>query len=249
MKKILLLAAICCSTAVFAQRVNVSTWTNTDLSKYDGKVKDITMYRYMFQGWNTFCVPFSMTEEQINEAFGTDCKVETLVGVEGNANEINAYFNDVKRNGIEPNKPYIIYYSGESANKHLLVNRALVNASGVKTVEFETADGSVVALTGTLDHKDGLQYYGIMAKDNSESKFVAVQPGLNGFYPTRCYLSVNRGNEAKVNVLHGEPMGIKTIDNGQLTIDNSKTYNLNGVQVKSGYKGVIIQNGKKRIAK
>ena len=248
MKKILLIAALCCSTAVFAQRVNVSTWTSTDMSKYDGQIKDIAMYRYMFQGWNTFCVPFSMTEGQINEAFGADCKVETLVGVEGNAHEINAYFKDVKHQGIEPNKPYLIYYNGESVNKHLLINAASVNASGVKSIEFSTADGSIVALAGTYNHKDGLQYYGIMAKDNSEAKFVAVQPGLNGFYPTRCFLSVNRGNEAKVNVIHGEPSGIKAIENTQLATDNVQ-YNLNGVRANKNYKGVVIQHGKKHIVK
>ena len=42
--------------------------------------------------------------------------------------------------------------------------------------------------------------------------------------------------------------GIQTIDNGQLTIDNdAPAYNLNGQQVTKNYKGIVIQNGKKRI--
>ena len=47
----------------------------------------------------------------------------------------------------------------------------------------------------------------------------------------------------------GETTGIETIDNGQLTIDNSKAYNLNGVRVNANYKGIIIMNGKKYMNK
>ena len=48
----------------------------------------------------------------------------------------------------------------------------------------------------------------------------------------------------------GETTGIETIDNGQLTIDNSQFYDLQGRKVTNIQKGQIyIVNGKKYMAK
>lgn len=48
----------------------------------------------------------------------------------------------------------------------------------------------------------------------------------------------------------GEATGIKAIENGQSTIDNSAPmYNLAGQRVGSDYKGIVIQNGKKYVKK
>ncbi|MBR5634430.1 MAG: hypothetical protein IKW78_04545, partial [Prevotella sp.] len=50
-------------------------------------------------------------------------------------------------------------------------------------------------------------------------------------------------------VFGGEVTGVETIDNGQLTIDNSAVYNLQGQRVNKAQKGVYIQNGKKVVLK
>ena len=86
MKKILLIAVMfaAMTTANAENRLSISTWNSNKLEKFDRQQKDISMFRYVFTGWNTMCVPFDMTEEQINETFGNDCKVEALVGAEGN---------------------------------------------------------------------------------------------------------------------------------------------------------------------
>ena len=46
----------------------------------------------------------------------------------------------------------------------------------------------------------------------------------------------------------GETNGIRSIENGKLTIDNS-VYNLNGQKVEKPSKGMYIMNGKKVIFK
>ena len=45
------------------------------------------------------------------------------------------------------------------------------------------------------------------------------------------------------------PTGIDVIDKAQLDIDNEKIYNLNGQRVGTGYRGMIIKNGRKYIVK
>ncbi|MBR5919133.1 MAG: hypothetical protein IKZ83_04460, partial [Prevotella sp.] len=50
-------------------------------------------------------------------------------------------------------------------------------------------------------------------------------------------------------VFGGEVTGVEAIDNGQLTIDYSPVYNLQGQRVNKAQKGVYIQNGKKVVLK
>lgn len=251
MKKFLLLAAICCTTIAMAQsqqkRVVIDTWDRVDVADYDGQTKNIHMVRYMFNGWNTFCVPFSMTEQQINDVFGADCKVETLVGAEGNDNDVTIYFNDVKAEGIQANKPYLIYYTGETKYMTFRTENVVLDASGEENVSFSTKEGTNVALNSTYKHLTGTEFYGILAKDNAEVAFSPVSADLSGFYPTRCYLSVNGQNKANIIVKHGTPTSIE----GTIVVDenNGKRYNVAGQQVNDSHKGVVIQNGKKYIAR
>ena len=249
MKKIFLILAVCCfAVSTNAQkRISISTWNKTDLVKYDNQQKDVSMLRYMFNGWNTLCVPFDMTEQQIDEMFGSDCRVETLVGAEGTKNAVDVYFDDVKSKGIEANKPYLIYYTGESKYINIRLTDATIKAEGSRDLTFNTADGTIVALKGTYDHFDGVGTYGILAADNGSVKFVPVSANHNGLYPTRCSLTVMGGSDAKVTAHHGEPTGINVLKNDIMKL-NAK-YNLNGMRVNDGTKGVIIENGKKRISK
>lgn len=248
MKKVLFLLAILSCTMVNAQkRISIDTWNGSDLTKYDGQQKDISMLRYMFNGWNTFCVPFDMTEEQIDAVFGSDCKVETLVGAEGDANDVTVYFDDVKSKGIEANKPYLVYFSGES--KYLRVNMTgvIVKAKTAEAVSFKTADGTDVMLAGIYSRSEGLNHYGIPAKDNGEVNFVAITSEHNGIYPTRCSLCVSGSNFAKVRAMHGTPSGI---DNVNMTNASEGTiYNIKGVKTNANEKGILIINGKKHINK
>lgn len=65
------------------------------------------------------------------------------------------------------------------------------------------------------------------------TKFAVVNTGL--------YVKTDGEN---VVVTTEEPTGIKTIDNGQLTIDNAQ-FNIQGLRVGKDYKGIVIMNGKK----
>ncbi|MDO5446350.1 MAG: hypothetical protein Q4F34_01050 [Prevotellaceae bacterium] len=249
MKKLLLIIAVCCiTTSVNAQkRILINTWNKSNIEQYNNLQKDVMMNRYMFNGWNTFCVPFDMTEQQIDEVFGSDCRVETMVGATGTSTAVNVYFDDVKSKGIEANKPYLIYYTGESKYLNIRLSDVTIKAEGMRELTFNTADGTAVTLKGADDHFDGLGSYGILAADNGSVNFVPVTPNLNGIYPTRCSLNVMGSNSAKVVAHHGEPSGIEALKEDILKI-NAK-YNINGMKVKDGAKGIIIENGKKHVSK
>ncbi len=66
----------------------------------------------------------------------------------------------------------------------------------------------------------------------------------------KAYIELESAPNAKLDIAWGgEATGINTIDNGQLTIDNSKAYNLNGMRVSDNYKGIVLKGGKKFLQK
>ena len=88
-------------------------------------------------------------------------------------------------------------------------------------------------------------------KTSGKAGFYKLGDGTtsNGF---KAYLLDESGNGAKEGfdlVFGGEVTGVETIDNGQLTIDNSAVYNLQGQRVNKAQKGVYIQNGKKVVVR
>jgi hypothetical protein len=46
-------------------------------------------------------------------------------------------------------------------------------------------------------------------------------------------------------VVLGETDGIRSIENGELRIENYDYYNIAGQRVSDDYKGIVIKNGKK----
>ena len=88
-------------------------------------------------------------------------------------------------------------------------------------------------------------------KNSGKAGFYKLGEGTtsNGF---KAYLLDESGNGAKEGfelVFGGEVTGVETIDNGQLTIDNSPVYNLQGQRVNKAQKGVYIINNKKVVVK
>lgn len=253
MKKLLLIAAVAlgCASASAQQTLNLSTYAGTDLIKYNKKTVNVNVNRYVFNGWNTISLPFAMSEEQINEVFGADCRLETLAGVEKDGSEIKLNFLDCKAEGIKANTPYILHYTGDTGNKVIKATEAFItdepaakkfNVNGVE-VKFESAQKQMEA--------KGL--YGILAKDNSEASFVNVDDVKAGFYATRCYVAVSDGTFATLKTNHIDAKDVTAISSASEYKGKGDVYNLSGVKVgRTGSKlapGVYIINNKKVLVK
>lgn len=258
MKKFYLMAALAVATlaANAQEKLYLSTYNGTNLEKYDGNVCNVTVNRYMFTGWNTIALPFEVSEQELNETFGSDCRLERLVGVENVAGGVQLCFQDCKAQGIQPNVPYILYYNGETANKKL-VKEARVT-KGTAALNFNTKNGETVTMATTNEKIAGVGFYGVLARDNQEAKFVKVDASLNGFLPTRCYIQLSNGNDTKLFTRHlaaGEITGIDAIATNQQKVD---VYNTAGVKVATGIRaaevnnlqpGIYVVNGQKIMVK
>lgn len=232
------------SASSFAQVRNlvISTVNGTKIAQFDGQVKNVSMHRATYNGWNTICLPFEMTEDQINESFGSSCKLEALTDVSAVNDGFVLNFTDVKKEGIKANVPYLLYYTGENKSIAVNVPKATIKYSDDPSVKF-VVDGSTIKLTGAQTHINPDGQYGIYVKDNSNANFTVVEPTTSGFYATRCFLTVDGKKNAKIYTTHGnEATAINTINANEAA---KEVYNINGVRQNGIQKGVNVVNGKK----
>lgn len=248
MKKIYTIAmlAIASLTANAQSSLILSTYKGTDLAKYNNQVMNVTASRYVFNNWNTISLPFALSSVQLDEIFGSDCKLEKLVGVEKDATgAIKLNFQDCKSAGIQPNIPYILYYSGEKGNKKIQVEGAtIIDAPATITFAVEGSDETVTMSCAKLQ-KDAKGLYGVLAKDNSEAAFVNVDNVENGFYATRCFVQLKNGNSTLLTTNHiGDASDISQIAKADELVD---VYNISGCLVASKVKAADVNNLQKGV--
>lgn len=253
MKKFYVIAMMALATlTASAQSLTISTYAGTDVTKHNGQTKNVNINRYLFKGWNTICLPFSMTAEEVTETFGTDCKLETLVGVENDGANIKLNFQDCKSTGLEANHPYILYYNKESKSVKFTAEKTI--KSGKASISFNDENGVEVTFSGTSQKKNAEGLYGILAKDNAEAEFVNVDNTTSGFYATRCYVQLSTGNNTILKTNHIAAGDITAIKNVVKAGERVDVYNISGVKVASNAtisdvnklnKGVYVVKGKK----
>lgn len=191
--------------------------------------------------WNTFCVPFTMTAEQVAATFGEGTKITEFDGtVDG------TIMNFKESATIEAGVPYLIKPAQTTTNPR--ISGVTLTAAEAKAVN--SANG--YAFCGTYSPK-------ALATDGTDL-FVTTEGKLN--MPTaegntikgmRAYITVPAGSDVKTIMLNiaGTLVGIDEIVTENA--DNGKIYNLNGQYVGNNAdslnKGLYIKNGKKVIIK
>lgn len=241
MKKLFFIAALAAATlsAQAQEKLYLSTYNGTNLARYDGKMCNVTVNRYVFTGWNTIAMPFDMSEQELNETFGSDCRLECLTGAEDDASGIILDFSDCKAGGMKANMPYILYYTGESGTKKIVKEAGITDRQAA--LSFTTQSGDVVTMEGTRTYFDGNGVYGVLARDNAEVKFVAVESeNTNGFYATRCFVRLSSGTDKLLTARHqSEATSINAIAGQGELVD---VYNTAGIKVASQVRASEVNN-------
>ncbi len=259
MKKFYLIAMMALATlGVNAQQnVTLSTYNGTPVEKYNGTECNVIVNRYVFTGWNTISLPFDVSESELNEVFGTDCRLEKLVGAEQEANGIRLDFQDCKAAGIQANVPYLLHYTGQNANKVIRKLATLVAGEAELTCPVKGSAASVT-MACAQKHISGVGLYGVLAVDNAEANFTKVDETKSGFYATRCYVQLSSGNDALLRTNHiaaGELSSINAVAAANERVD---VYTISGVKVANGVRaselgkmqpGVYVVNGQKVLVK
>lgn len=255
--KTIVVAAVACMAfgSVSAQRVITNTVTPTDLTPYNGQTIDLSIFRYIYKGWNTICLPVSLTTDEVNAIFGNDCRLETLVGVENTGTTTKLNFKDVKPDGLKANTPYILYSEKESGVREIHQTKAEVTTGPVE-LKFADNTGTTVVFGGATEAGSADGIYGILVKDNATAAFVDASNVAKGILPSRCFIQLNGGETANTlysNHLDYNMTGVETIAKDLTSDEPVDVYNISGVkvaskilpsQIRSLGKGAYIVKGK-----
>ena len=198
-----------------------------------GTYPEVTMTRTIkADKWNTFCVPFDMTEEEIADKLGENAEVKELTDATLNGDNYTLTFSDADE--IEAGKPYMVKV--ENAISSISLTDKTISSSNTPT--------TVGGVTFTGVYTNGLAPRGSFIISNNYFYNVDSDVALKAF---RGYITVGSGSSVKAlnYVFDDDADGISTIENGQLTIDNAPIFNLAGQRIQKMQKGINIVNGKK----
>ncbi len=222
---------------------------------------NVTMARKLGAGkWNTFCVPFDMTADQLTANKIT--KVVQLTAAETTAdNGINLTSTDVT-DGVKAGVPYLVQVSEDVTE--ITAEGVYVTAAAPAAQTIGTAGDYTVAITGNYSAQNvPTNAYFISNNTFYVADAEATVP-LKGF---RAYITLtdDSGEPAQANVrtisIDGNTAGDGTTGiegvSGETADQLVDVYTLSGVKVKGGVKasealdglqrGVYIVNGKKII--
>ncbi len=232
------------------------------LDEWDGYEADVTLTRTLTaSGWNTFALPFSIDATKytalqtvlssqsitiaVKELSESTLKDGTLTLAFTNATEIKA------------GQPYLVRVSKDLNLASLQTALALLSLPN----PFAGVEISKTLVPTETTYADFIPTLGKTKVTGDTKEILFIGSGNTLLYPTELpgYLNGFRGyfrlkgdaaaaSSFSLN-LGEETTGIKSIENGQLTIDNSEVYNLAGQRVAQPTKGLYIVNGKKVVIK
>lgn len=188
--------------------------------------------------WNTLCVPFAISEEEIKANFGEGTLVEKLDAVNGNT------VNFADATSIEPGVPYLI--KPTVAGTTYTFNGKEVSADAPK------AEGNAdVTFQGIYSPTDITNNGTVKAAGVTEGgKVLFVNPGSKT-KAFRCFFTISDNASITPAMLKVSIKGVETAINSIVMDNNNATdnavYNLQGQRVNGNSltKGIYIKNGKK----
>ncbi len=250
--------AMFCALPATAQKQSVKRLYTEAQSLKVEQVKDtdtpVQVYRYLYAGYNTLCLPMTMSAEQL-AATGKDLRIERLEAIRQEGSTLQLHFVDCTSEGIQAGMPYLIF---SPTHQYLKISNSQVNGidTAIKTVRLNDGQGNQVSFSSSWDkrQKDGL--YGIPSNQGVEileSVLVRTTEEL-AFLPTRCGFSWEQQSATanKLEIIHSNSSVITAIKNvkSETTSDGSSYYDLNGRNTsKPAQKGLYIHDGKKIVVK
>lgn len=200
------------------------------------KTVNVTINRTLVANkWNTLCLPFDVTPEQIKNILKAEGMVREYK--DQTADCINFQAAETMTAGV----PYLIKPTEE-------VKGLTFEGVKITAIEGKTKGGigsENLAITGILGARK-LESFELFL--NAAGKFVAPAVGKETMKGFRAYFISLLGAGAKINI-DGETTGINNIETEAAV--NGKVYNLNGQYVGNSLnglkKGIYVVNGKKVI--
>lgn len=248
--------AMAVGTTAVAQNKVKNIYANTSklnvemLQKGDQTVQ---LNRYFFAGYNTLCLPMSLTAQQVAAA-AKNLRVERLAAISQEGATLNLYFVDCTAEGIQAGQPYLVY---SPTSQYLRVRNTDVQTvdGALQTVRMSDGRGNTVAFGSSWEAIEKAGRYGIPAQQNVtplESVLIKTNADKR-FLPTRCgFTWIEQDPSAtSLEIRHAASMADVTaiVAASRDAAPAGSAYNLQGRKVSSSDKGIRIQQGRKVVVK
>jgi hypothetical protein len=248
MKQLVLamIMATAVSTTAFAQNRVKNVYASS--SKLDIEMlqseQPIQLNRYFFAGYNTLCLPMSVSAEQLG-----DIKLERFEGIKQEGNILNLYFVECTSDGIQAGVPYLVN-SPKSQYLRVKNSDAMTIDNQLKTVRMSDNNGNTVSFGSGWETIEKVGRYGIPAQQNvTPLEAVLVRTNADKkFLPTRCGFTWDQQSASakELRIVHLTASEATAINNINLQKESDKgIYDLSGRKVNKTAKGLHIQDGKK----
>lgn len=203
--------------------------------------------------WNTICLPFDVSKEQAQTAFGEGVKIAQLDDKNSTGNTLK--FVNMTDYGMEATVPYLIKPSKENtSNEYVFEN---VNVAKNDPDAVITEDGlAFVGIYNMVDITKNVtevlydtHYAAFLGAGNKIYKADGSGNKTKGF---RAYFAIPNGAAASALrvVIDGTATSIKNIDS-EVVESNAPVYNLQGQRVDGNNltPGIYVKAGKKFVVK
>lgn len=248
MKQLVLamIMATAVSTTAFAQNRVKNVYASS--SKLDIEMlqseQPIQLNRYFFAGYNTLCLPLSVSAEQLG-----DIKLERFEGIKQEGNILNLYFVECTSDGIQAGVPYLVN-SPKSQYLRVKNSDAMTIDNQLKTVRMSDNNGNTVSFGSGWETIEKVGRYGIPAQQNvTPLEAILVRTNADKkFLPTRCGFTWDKQSASakELRIVHLTASEATAINNINLQKESDKgIYDLSGRKVNKTAKGLHIQDGKK----
>ena len=205
---------------------------------------NVEMTRTIKVGYNTVCLPFNVTADQVTAAFGADSEVYNYSGDSESEGSINLTFTRNNERTISANVPVLVKVieGQESTTQTFNGVEIVAPVSGTK-VTGKYFDYVGVYTNTTLVAGD----YFLATKDEVQQIFKSI--GGDKVKPFRAYFKVNEdpdetGGDVKL-FIDDEATGIDSLTPDPSPVGEGSIYNLAGQRMSKMQKGINIVNGKK----
>ena len=224
----------------------------------DWENSNVTVKRTFYKDgdWNTLCLPFDVSAEEVKAAFGSDAQLRQVD--EANSKDNTVAFTTAT--AIKAGVPYLIKFDklAENADQPEEFNHTFEGVTLTKKVEYSVLADYNIIFAGSYSAftpEDFLKEYDVcdvvasMAAANTLKK-VNAGTTIKGLRAVFGLASSVQPQAVKV-IIDGTATGIGDLHVDGTTVANGRVYNLNGQCVGTSLEGlkagVYIQNGKKVI--
>ena len=210
----------------------------------------VQLNRWLFAGYNTLCMPLSMTADQL-QAAAKDLRVERLAAIRQEGTTLNLYFVDCTSEGIQAGMPYLVYSPTSQYLRAKNTESMTVNTE-LKVVRMNDTEGNQVTFGSGWENIRKAGRYGIPAKQNVtplESVLVRTE-GDKDFLPTRCGFTWDQQSASATDLVirHAEMSEVTAIAGIEQVKKSADIYNLSGQKVnRQNKRGIYVVGGEKVI--